>query len=65
MPLTDRNLNSVDRRGREGEIPDASKRSWNLFCAKQRFSVARGRLVVPHIFFLTPFELDSNGVDFS
>ncbi len=32
-PLLDRNLTPVDRRGWEGELPDASKkpRSWNLF----------------------------------
>jgi type II secretory pathway component GspD/PulD (secretin) len=37
-PLMDRNLNPVDRRSWEGELPDASKktRSWNIFSRKKK-----------------------------
>ncbi|HUP81544.1 MAG TPA: hypothetical protein VM260_23540, partial [Pirellula sp.] len=37
-PLLDRNLNPVDRRGWEGELPDASKKphAWNWFTRKKK-----------------------------
>jgi type II secretory pathway component GspD/PulD (secretin) len=54
-PLMDRNLNPVDRRSWEGELPDASKktRSWNIFSRKKKTTDVPVT-VVPAPIFLEP-----------